>query len=152
MILVVGHGPSAERADPEWIDKQDFVVRIFTGRFSHKLGGYEPHVGTKVDVLVTSRPRNMYGRSQLNWWLEADYRDMCNEMKAPFTVKKLSNGTVGCLIAHHLYPDKEIGVIGFDTTMTGWNLGKKGFWPFHDAPGEGKILRSIGVKDYGRYE
>ena len=151
MILVVGHGPSSN-VDPDWIDEQDFVVRLFTGTHKQKPCKYSPHVGTKVDVIVTSRPRNIFSRKHLNWWSETEYRDICRDMARPFTVKKLSNGTSACLIARHLHPDEEIGVIGFDTTMTGYRLEERGFWPFHDAPGEGRLLRSIGVKDFGKYD
>jgi hypothetical protein len=51
MILVVGHGPSAN-VDPEWIDAQDFVVRLFTGN-SKKLGC--KHEGLRYAVPVPSQ-------------------------------------------------------------------------------------------------
>ena len=143
MILIVGHGPSAD-VDPEWVDSQDFVVRLFTNPRHHPRGTYVPTVGTKVDVIVTTRPRNIFDGP--NWWLESDYRDMCRELADPYTDRKLSTGTVACLIANHICED-EIGVIGFDTTMRGIYYNK---WPYHDALKEGELLRSIGVKDYGK--
>ena len=136
MILVVGHGPSSD-VDPEWVDSQDFVVRLYTGRFRD----YKPHIGTKIDVIVVTRPKKIF--EGYDFWLESDYREMCQK----YSDKKLSTGTVGCLIARHLYPDEEIGVIGFDATLRGV-LPEMG-WPYHDEIEEGRILRSIGVSDYG---
>jgi hypothetical protein len=136
MILIVGHGPSSE-VDPDWVDNQ-FVVRLFTGTINKGKGAFVPTVGTKTDVIVTPTPKRVYDGPE--WWVIGDY-------PLPDTGRKLSTGTAGCLIAHHLYPDKEIGVIGFDTTLRGVYVKD---WPYHDAEAEGKLLRSIGVKDYGK--
>lgn len=148
MILVVGHGPSSN-VDPDWIDRQSFVIRLFTGTHKHPKGTYSPHIGTKVDAIIATRPRNII--AGYPFWYEGDYRDRCREIAAPYTDKKLSTGTSGCLMAHLRFPGEEIGVIGFDATLHGFGIEKPGDWPFHDAKGEGKLLRSIGIKDYGNY-
>lgn len=148
MILVVGHGPSAN-VDPEWIDAQDFVVRLFTGN-SKKLGCkheglYTPHVGTKTDAVCCTRPKPIRG---YKFWYEGKWRKRIKAISDPYTERKLSTGTSACVIAHLKFPDEEIGVIGFDTNMAGIYYDN---WPYHDAVAEGKLLRDIGVKDYGNY-
>ena len=144
MILVVGHGPSA-KVDPEWVDSQDFVVRLFEPS-QYRKGVYHTNIGSKIDVIVTTRPKNIF--PGIEFWLESDYREIIREMVNP--QRKLSTGTVACLIARHKYPEEEIGVIGFDTTLRGWNLD---VWVYHDALAERKMLEEIGVKDCGaRYE
>ena len=164
MILVVGHGPSAN-VDPEWIDSQDFVVRCHTathkqnlrgqGKASSKVkqimrGSFVPHIGTKVDAVVTMRPHVRFNRCEV--WYETDYRHDLREIKARFVRpnrSKVSTGTLACLIAKLIkFPNSEVGVIGFDTTLGGVYLND---WPHHDAEGEGNLLRHIGVKDYGNY-
>ena len=143
MILVVGHGPSAE-VDPEWVDSQSMVVRLFTGSINKGKGEFVPTVGTKTDVIVTPQPKRVYPGPL--WWVESDYRERLRKLADPYTTKKLSTGTMACLIAH-MEHDDEIGVIGFDTTFRGVRLGD---WPYHDAGAEQKLLLSIGVKDYGK--
>ena len=164
MILVVGHGPSAN-VDPEWIDSQDFVVRCHTathkqmlrgqGKASRKVkqimrGSFTPHIGTKVDAVVTTQPNVRFNRVET--WCEATYREVTRALSCTFVSErrqKLSTGTVACLIARLVkFPDSEIGVIGFDTTLGCVYLNN---WPHHDAEGEGNLLRHIGVKDYGNY-
>ena len=146
MILVVGHGPSS-LVDPDWVDAQDFIVRILNTTIKQAPGEFKPHIGTRYDAVAISRPRYAEGRD-LPFWLEGDYREICRAMADPYTSKKLSMGTNACLIAHHKYPDQDLGVIGFDTTMKGIFIKP---WPYHDAEGEGKLLRSLGVEDFGYY-
>lgn len=138
MILIVGHGPSAD-VDPQWVDAQEIVVRLFTGSINKGKGEFVPTLGERVDVIVTPTPKRIYEGP--TWWLIGDY-------DLPVSGRKLSTGTAACLIANIEYPEKEIGVIGFDTTLHGkWDAID---WPYHDAEAEGEILRSIGVIDYGK--
>lgn len=163
MILIVGHGPSAN-VKPKWIDGQDYVVRCDTATHRQSMksvetpegiiyrGRFRPHIGMKVDAVVTTQPKRSF--TNADTWYEHVYRDTIREVSNRFVEarrRKLSTGTVACMVAKLIkFPDEEVGAVGFDTTLGGIYLPDNN-WPYHDAEGEGKVLRHIGIKDFGNY-
>ena len=162
MILVVGHGPSSQKRPRKigrWIDEQEYVVRCDTATHRKKRraapSGYKvefhPHVGTKSDFVVTTDPHVRFSNAGV--WHEHVYREEIRSLSNQFVDRKrqkLSTGTVACCIAKLIkFPDSEVGVIGFDTTMGGIYLAENRW--YHDAEGERELLRYLGIKDYAVY-
>jgi hypothetical protein len=147
-----------------WIDEQEYVVRCDTATHRQnwksieedgrkiKVTEFRGHIGFKVDAVVTTNSDVRYTNADL--WCRADYIDEIKALSDRFTdptKQKLSTGTVACCIAKLIkFPNSEVGVIGFDTTLAGIHLPDKN-WHYHDADGEGELLRYLGIKDYADY-
>jgi hypothetical protein len=141
MILIVGHGPSADRVPHSFIDEQ-WVVRLRTWAQGSPLA--TPKYGTKIDCICSSELR-FKKKSCEFWYLAGALRKFCVDALRPFNPNfwKPSTGLSAAIIARDRFPDAEIGVIGFDYTM---HPDKTQNWR-HDQFAECECIKTLGVID-----
>jgi len=106
MLIIVGHGPSADCAPDDFIDEHTVC----------RLRRAIPVAGTRTDIICSVRPYKKWPKAE--WWSlgpDRDWRDFCIKQFAPYKPKfaKPSTGLSACMIAVEKgYTD--ICVVGFD--------------------------------------
>ena len=141
MIVIVGHGPSAYQLTPDFLE-QHTVVRLGKDE-KPKVKSLVEVIGDKADIVCSFSPLHQR-KNALFWCLAGPLRQFCIDKLKPFnpTFAKPSLGVSAALIARDKYPDSEIAVSGFDTTLNpekaeeGW---------VHDSYAENACLRNLTV-------
>lgn len=130
MILIVGHG--SIHVSPSFVDEQRVV----------RLRRAIPFIGTRTDVVCSSQER--YEKKGIEFWLlKGELLRLCVETLKRYkpTFAKPSTGLSAAIIARNKYPNKDIGVIGFDYTL---HPEQAKNWR-HDAYAECKCINDLNV-------
>lgn len=156
MLVIVGHGPSVQRAKlGGWIDQQT-VVRVKTAPMP------TPAFGTRTDYICSRKEQWVSEkRKGVEYWMfqrgeDSPGRRFCDyrrwvEWYAKFSSAKPSHGLCAAMCAVEFLAPDEIGVIGFDSIMhpeqkEQSNLVRgPGKW-FHDQEAEARAIHELGTR------
>ena len=156
MLVIVGHGPSVQRAKlGDWIDQQT-VVRLKNAPLpDESFGTRTDYICSRKDHWVASK------RAGVEYWMFqcgkdfpgvrfADFHEWTKWYRQ-FSAMKPSHGLCAAMCATEFLNPPEIGVIGFDSIMhpdqkeqAKYDRGP-GAW-FHDQQAEAKAIRALGPR------
>jgi len=156
MLVIVGHGPSVQRAKlGDWIDQQT-VVRLKNAPMP------DPSFGKRTDYICSRKEVWVSEKKPgVEYWMfqhgkDSPGRRFCDhkrwvEWYARYSSAKPSHGLCAVMCAVEFLDPEEIGVIGFDSIMHPEQkeqanhtrgLGK---W-FHDQDAEARAIHELGPR------